>query len=505
MAKKFPLHHPKDEAGVGCFSYEELDKLPVDSRYREALDRALKWTRDPSFYTQFEDSIPGFRRYQSRLLRKDLRILYKSKKLTKLRPRCSVRSFFVVEWAKRRRRPIFWPDLNEAILRSHLGINYIPLKKVVRDNGLRGGWSVQFDFKAWYDQLPLHHEIRKYFAFDGERCLTTLPMGFRPACEVAQAISLALADHDLPKGVVVDVYIDNVRFIGDREAVIEAGKRFVARCNKVGAILDSEVPEAKQLDTFLGEEYDYVQKRRRLASKTVEKVKYTHEKLLVEKRLTYRQISAIFGLLFFSAEVLALPMCLLFDIMKWFRGKMSEVDQNWSLEVDIPTHIREELTFWLKKIEHNPWTLMSEEGENDEVADLVLTVDACETGWGCMSTSPTSTQYFGSPWSKEEKDRYFLQSSVASEPLGAWRSICRFVATSNKKVIIYTDHQPQVWAMKRGIAKTETYNDLLVRLHAYYPNTKFEFRFISGEENRIADALSRFGKEVNESPIEMAE
>jgi hypothetical protein len=462
----------------------------------EDLINKLRWTMDHRIYEALGTKIPKFRRYKTRLLEKDVDLILRSSKVKQVRPRCSLRSFYVVEWAKNRRRPIFWPDINEAIDKAMLGVNLIPLKGTVRKNGLNGEWSVQFDVKAWYDQLPLAEKIQRYFAFDGKHCLTTLPMGFRPACEVAQAISLALVDFELPKGVSVDVYIDNVRFVGNKDGVVEAGQEFVKRCKFVGAVLDKEEAVPKQLDTFLGEEFDYVQKRRRLGEKTVEKVKYTKDTLL-SNSLTYRQVAAIFGLLFFSAEVLALPMCFLYDVMRWFRTKMSEASDNWNSITTLPRSVREELDHWFSMIELNPWTTMFEE-EDDTDADLTITVDACETGWGCMSTSAESTQYYGAPWTVADQSENFVFSSVVSEPLGAWRAICRFVPISSKKVVIHTDHLPQVWAMKRGIAKAETYNALLVKLKTYFPNTKFEFRFISGEENTVADALSRFGKIVEE-------
>lgn len=494
-AKEFELHHPSDESGIGCLDYDKLLKLPMKSM-KEDLKESLRWVRDESRYKELGSHIPKFRRYKSRLFDTDIETLLKSRKMRMTRPRCSLRSFFVVEWAKRRRRPIFWPDINEAILKAMLGVNRIPLRGAVRKNGLQGRWSVQFDFKAWYDQLPLAEKIQMYFAFDGKHCLTTLPMGFRPACEVAQAISLALVDFEMPEGVTVDVYIDNVRFIGDEDGVVKAGRLFVERCRQVGAKLDREEPVPRQLDTFLGEQFDYVSKQRRLGEKTVEKVKYTRENLISEVS-TYRQIAAIFGLLFFCAEVLALPMCFLYDVMKWFRQKMSEAADNWNTATSIPQSIQEEIKHWLSLVEKNPWTPMFDE-EEDTDADLTLTVDACETGWGCMSTSADSTQYYGNSWSEADHKNSFLFSSVVSEPLGTWRAICRFVSTSTRKVVIHTDHQPQVWAMRRGAAKAETYNELLVKLKTYYPNTRFEFRFISGKENKIADALSRFGREISE-------
>ena len=408
LTKDFYLHHPEDEAIIGCVKYGNLLALEMKEEHREALVKALNWTDNPQHFDQFTKNLPRFKKYKTRLRKEHLRILHKSKKLVRVSPRCSVRSFFVVEWAKRRLRPIFWPDLNELIGRELLGDARIPLKAVVRRNGTRGEWSVQFDFKGWYDQLPLHKDISVLFGLDTERCLSTLPMGFRPACEVAQAISLALADHDLPQGVNVDVYIDNVRFVGDKDAVVKAGNQFVDRCKQVGAVLDSYVSVPKQIDSFLGEEYDYVAKTRKLSSKTVEKIIHVRASMLKEEELSNRQVAAIFGLIFYSAEVLLLPLCLLFDIMKWFRLKMREVEGNWSRLIPMPNCIKLELDKWLELLERNPATPMYDDREEVAFqADVTLVVDACETGWGCVSTTVHLTV------NRNEKKKF----SVFSPPL----------------------------------------------------------------------------------------
>lgn len=490
-AETFPLHHKEDKF-IATVNYDALKELPTSEEKKERLLRALRWTCDPEHYTQFSKELPRFRRYKSRLLRGDWIMLYTSKKLIKIRPRCSVRSFFVVEWGKRRRRPIFWPDLNAIIRRYHLSKSTIPLKRTVRRNGLTGQWSLQYDFIGWYDQLPLHKLISKYFAVDGKMCLSTLPMGFRPACEVAQTISEVLADHDLPAGVTADVYIDNVRFVGDKEAVIQAGKQFLSRCATVGAQVDNVHAEPKQIDEFLGEKYDYVKKTRSLTEKSLEKLKFVRQRLESQESFTNRQLAGIFGLVFYAAEVLQMPLCQLFQLMKWYRSKMQEVGTEWNARTDIPKNIKEDIGNWIDLLLENKEVPMFDTREDGSYeADLTLTVDACETGWGCVATTEHSTQEYGAMWSDVDHQQHNLLSSVSSEPLGMWRAVTRFVSTGMKKVIIYTDHQPLVFAASRGIAKADTYNKLMCQLRETYPDIKFELRFISGEKNVIADFLSR--------------
>lgn len=213
--------------------------------------------------------------------------------------------------------------------------------------------------------------------------------------------------------------------------------------------------------------------------------------------MTNRQIAGIFGLLFFSAEVLNFPLCFLFDQMKWYSKTMSECANAWNEERSVPECVRNELKSFFNKLYTNPETPMFDIRKTEEYEpDLTLVVDACETGWGCVSTSGTETKFYGAPWSEDDHQKYFLFSSVVSEPLGAWRAIQRNVSINHKKVVVYTDHQPQVWAMQRGVAHANSYNELQVKLKQHFHDTVFEFRFIRGVDNNIADALSRFGSEI---------
>lgn len=498
--KSFRLHHGKEE-NIATVHYEKLKELAMKEINKAMLMKALSWVCDPEHYAQFSKDLPRFKKYKTRLWKADVYVLGRSKKLIRIRPRCSVKSFFVVEHKKRRRRPIFWPDINKCIYKKHLNPSRIPLKREVRCNGLKGEWSLQYDFIGWYDQLPLHKLISRYFAFDGKRCLATLPMGFRPACEVAQSISLALADFNLPEGVSVDVYIDNIRFVGDREGVIQAGKQFLERCRHVGAKVDNELATPKQQDEFLGERYDYVKKTRALAEKTVEKLIFVRDNLIPQQRLTNRQVAGIFGLIYYGADVLNLDLCFLYELLKWYRGIMSKTDNQWNEQVEVPLQIREELSSWLKILIDNRPTEMSSSVADVE-PDITLTVDACEKGWGCVSSTNGCTQYYGAPWSQEERDQNHVERSVVSEPLGAWKAVGRFVTQTHNKVLIYTDHEPVVWAGNSGIAHSDSYNQLLCRLKEFFPNTRFEFRHIKGVNNKFADALSRRGREVDTEKIE---
>jgi hypothetical protein len=85
-------------------------------------------------------------------------------------------------------------------------------KDVTRRGVLQNDAGCQFDYAAWFDQIPLEESIRKYFGVSKHIAFFVLPMGFCPSCEVAEALTEAIADTTIP--VTTPTCVDNVLFQG---------------------------------------------------------------------------------------------------------------------------------------------------------------------------------------------------------------------------------------------------------------------------------------------------
>ena len=144
---------------------------------------------------------------------------------------------------------------------------------------------IQFDMESYYDQFALSEPVKRKMCFLGPDglvyALERLPMGLRPACEVAQATTWFLLDFEMHETVKITTCIDNVRFVGPKEHVVPAVREFLSRCRKVGAQLDkwpaddSEeaiVNEGERSGDFLGEHYNYDTSERSLTKKMVQKL-----------------------------------------------------------------------------------------------------------------------------------------------------------------------------------------------------------------------------------------
>lgn len=451
---------------------------------RDRLTRSLRWVEDPTWYDQFV--LPPFRKYHARFTASDRDLLNKARKFVRTSPRCSVKAFCVPEWDRNRKRPIFWPDLNAAISKALLIAGLLPLKPDVRKKVNESAWSVQFDFASWYDQLPLNIKISSLFSFDGSLCLASLPMGFRPSADVAQCVSTAITDFPLPEGVNVTVYIDNIRFGGpSAEAVAAAAKTFLERADKVGAIVNDREIKPTQVESFLGEQYDLIQKTRCLTPKTVEKLKTTPQ--IIDSQMTARQLAAVFGILFFASEVLNTNLSCYFNAMRYYRTAMARLT-NWDdLAPTIPLEARAELTAWLNALLSNcPVPTVP----NTSEPELTIYCDASEYGWGAACISAKGTRLISGQWTPEDRASYDVSHSTVAEPLAVRRIVAALVPGHTRHARILSDHQGLVFAGNKGYGKCKSYNDMCAFL-AKFSNTSFSFDFVPGVLNSVADSLSR--------------
>lgn len=386
-----------------------------------------------------------------------------------------------------RRRPIFWPDINAVIFPYELQSSRLPLRGEVRAAVAAFRFMLQYDFMSFYDQLPLGEFVRPFFSYDGRTCLANLPMGYRPAVEVAQAVSLVLADLKLP-GVRVIVYIDNILLLcDDPVALAKAGELFVSRAKSCGACFNTFSPVPVQTETFLGEVYDLVARTRTNSAKTLSKIDFVIENFRFMR--SFKDVASLFGLLFFASEVANLRLAFYYEALSFYRHAMSLVatHEDWhSTAPAMSAAALENVTAWLHDVRNAaPTPIVAPVS----APTIDIYCDASGYGWGALSLSQNAVLELSGVWSQEDIITNNIQSSVSAEPLGIWRSVSAVVTKSTPCVRIFTDHKNLTGG--KDYARNFEYNDLYKKLAETYPKVQFIFSFIPGKENVIADLLSR--------------
>ncbi|PHR97879.1 MAG: hypothetical protein COA68_12070 [Oceanobacter sp.] len=495
------LHLPLHAKPVAPLNVAALLRLP---RVKPAVTDALRWLNDAKLYRRLASRLRAPRQPRPMgLTSADVDIMttlgrYEDIEEAQVRGLANV--FSVVELAKQRRRHILEPILNDALVVEDFAGISLPTPQSVRA-GLRR-YSAQFDASSFYDQFELSPEVAAFFAFRVRpgvfRRYTRLPMGFRPACSIAQAIMELLADVDVA-GVQAFVYIDNVLFTGDdRDSVLEAGRRFRERGLQCNVTLnDPTVPLADLVDAtvfdFLGAEYDAVASTVRNTTKTEAKLRTALDVLSAPRPPTLRQLAAVFGLLFWGQQITPLRLAPYFSALRAFRLLPLEASQaHWNAPAPPLSPVAHlQLRQWLLLAATRPSRPLIDPPV--PTPEFRMWVDASAFGWGAVveRTEDSSILRVGRPWSAEDRLVYNIASSVVAEPLGMRRAIAAIATTATRAIEVHTDHEPLVCAWRAGRGRVATYNDCLLAVQAAFPELRVDVQFVAGIANGGADAISR--------------
>jgi hypothetical protein len=458
------------------------------------------WCLDSSRYAAVKRNAP----LRTKMSAADIELMLNAHTVRRLRPGerphafCNV--FCVAEWSKQRRRRVCHPEpVNDACDRSTLRPLHCPSRQEIRSAAHQGGFVACLDASSFFDQFGLTDEVALNFCFRDAQgdtyCLTALAMGQRQSTEVATALMRVLASFERPK-VRVDIATDNIRFIGPQREVRAAVVAFLARCNKVGVVLNELTSKASAADIdrvvtteadFLGEVIDYRQKTVRCRQKIVD-----HAKELWDLRhsWTNRQQIGFVAILLWCSAPLRVPLVRRYASLSFLRQQGRRLHDDpalWDQPAHIPPEVKTDLAEWYSAIVANRPTAIEQPGRPD---DYILFTDASEWGWAAawVDASGGATFLDQRPWGDT---LHLAHRSTTSEPEAVWRSLCRFLnPTRQATVRVLSDHSPFVDAVNKGHSASAGNNGVLARIAERFPKLTLRAVHIPGELNPT-DELSR--------------
>ena len=491
-----PLHMKK----VKHMDLDKLLDLPMQDDTRAYLKAALRWVRDPALFESALARGKPVRRSHKAPSFTDEEMSqmmdYKfSQRAATGKPHFPVFGFPVRQYkgGKEVLRAIWEPAINDAVEGFEAQPLHLPTRGQVLSDSTPGTnephlWC-QLDGVSCFDQVPLDADVKSFFTMVWREvlyALTSLPMGFRRAVEVACAILWALLDFPRPACVRVNSYVDNVRFGGPVAPTAEAVITFVRRASSVGYQLDSHPTTIAEVlaispptDTFLGVLYDYTKQTRSLPPKTIAKLQAIGD---AHKTLTHRQLACIVGITTWAGSILEFGWHRVWHLLRRYAACATAYNHNTRITLSDKEH--SELSLLLQ------FCLANKEvpilAPPSPPVDLLIITDASKTGWGALAGRPASTPTtLAGLWSN------MLGSSVVAEPEGAWQAIqatLRGRSQPPAHIRLLTDHQPLVFAQASGRARAWAYNALLSRLSTLPCHVSLGF--VAGAANP-ADGPSR--------------
>lgn len=361
-------------------------------------------------------------------------------------------------------------------------------------NDAGGTYSIQFDMTAYFNAFVLGQKVRRFHTFRGVDGLlyqlTRLPMGSTTAPAIAQVTTWVLID--FPMKARVDTMIDNIRFCGTKQDVIDAAMTFLERIDACNLTLNDDegkCRDAKAIegllvreDTFLGDKFDYANHRVCTGDKTIAKLRASRENA---ENWTNRQFAAHFALLVYSSYYTNVAKY--FDVIRTYRGIASicAMDaRRWDEQCQIFNPAAwNQLVSWTEKALANEWVQIHTTLPR---VNRTIYVDSCGDGWGAVCITAG-----GGVQIAHGRFPYHIAHSAHAEPNGVKAAVARFAGPKDDHVLVVTDHTPIMYAAAAGWARGRELNSLLDHLESTYEHMVFSFQWISGERHVVSDRLSR--------------
>ena len=364
--------------------------------------------------------------------------------------------FGVPEPAKKRWRPIkYTRDANDVLGKETLMKLAFPTKQQICDLVHHGDCCIALDFASYYDQFEYAEDIGRRFCFrvgGNYYRLRKLAMGQRQAVEVAACTTARLMDFS-PRCKTASI-IDNVIFVGSRDDVIRDATAYVERVRAVNAQLNEDTTDIAALVQTVcdwgGVHLDFTAKTSCLAQMT-NKAEYSWRN---RRAWTWRQFAAHVGLLFWSWQLIQLPMPDFFPLLRFVSNAsamLAQHDELW----DEPAAVWDSAWPALER-----WTLLMLRNAPRPVPqelrpEWLVATDASEFGWGYFAVHNTTgaVRTHGAPWTHEFRRIYGNRVGVStfSEPQGVVNSLCHLLRpTEPQRVRIMTDNTVTQASFQRG-------------------------------------------------------
>ena len=506
------LHFKQHAKPVPCLFIDRLNDLQSSPENDADWRNWAEWLRDPSLYDFISAPEAGRcsikKEFHDQLLERDF---------TELLPEGAIIAggadiFHVTEWLKERFRVITHSYQANT---KKFGKLSLPSMDDVRISVHKGLYTLCLDAASWFSQFLLSEMVRNVFVYKHQGKLyrwKRLGMGWTGSCGVAESALLRLM-HRASKACNNSLgFVDNVKFDGSFEEVLEAGFQFMEDCTLVNVTIneisitdwkknqeDGAEGRKKNYDlvrqlitqrtTFLGLVVDHQKKSVAIADKTLNKIRAVWDR---RHDWSFHDFNAYISLLCFTMYATGTPLHPFADSLAAHRlvahhgakhTSKEDIAAFWRLPFHMLPDIVENLAAWTNFALNRGDVACPPSGQQNFTGTLFF--DSCGEGYGIIKCEGDKIETFDGKWPQH------VAHSTTSEPMGVQQlpEHVPFLPPGSSWLVVL-DHTPLVIALNRGHGRSNMNNNTVRVLNKAYPESFFKSLHLPGFV-MPADPISR--------------
>ena len=401
---------------------------------------------------------------------------------------------FAIEKPDGRHRPISdLRPLNQWLRYEHFQMESI---KSVREMLRPGNYMARLDLKSAYLHVPVHPEDRPYLDFyhAGRRYrYRCLPFGLSCAPRVFTKLMKPVIAHLRSQGIRLIIYLDDMLIVADTSKQLQQHlQTATSLLTDLGFLIntDKSVLQPTTRLKFLGFDIDSSTMTMHLPRDKVRDLRRAVQLAKQQPTMPLRVLASLIGKIS-AASPAILPGRLNHRFLLRDKNRALQRGFHYGDTVTLSAEARMELDWWDHYMESwNGRSIIPSQ------ADLVLTTDASEHGWGAhvdqINTSISDrSRTTNGPWSPNERSFAINVRELLAVEFGLRAFLPQL---RNKTVSVRTDNITTVaYINKMGGTRSELLLQVAKNIWNFclQNGISLQATYLPGAENTTADRLSR--------------
>ena len=224
----------------------------------------------------------------------------------------------------------------------------------------QGDWAIFYDLKSAFHHISVVEKHRKYLGFcvkvEGKEHFyrfRQMPFGYKDASRILTKVMRTPIVKWRCSGLRSYIHIDDgLNIAGNKKDCQEAAEMVKKDLEELGLVTSPEKCcwTPVQSFTWCGFDWDLQKFRVSVTAEKKERIRSMAKEFMKKETVTAKEMAALSGLIISCAPAIGRSARFYTrSAVRWVQDKVDE--EGWGVQGELPSRVREELSFWLERLE----------------------------------------------------------------------------------------------------------------------------------------------------------